>query len=476
MLFNSINYFLFLPAVLVLFWISPKRLRPALLLLASYFFYMSWLPIYGLLLFFLTVINYFIGFTIEKFRSSAKPIFILGIAINLGTLGFFKYTNFFLQSANDFLHTKYFPAANIILPLGISFFAFEFIHYISDVYKGDKCIKNPIHFGLFAAFFPSQIAGPIKRYQDFMHQLVDEKQFQAPKFRKGLELLLQGLFKKVALSDNLSPLVGMGFDKITAIGTLDTWIAVIAFTLQIYFDFSGYTDMGRGSAMMLGFDLPDNFNFPYMASSLSDFWKRWHISLSSWLRDYLYIPLGGGRTSRWRKHFNLMVTMLLGGLWHGAAWHFVAWGGLHGAGLVVNHEYDAVAKRSTMLTKWHQSTIGQVCAALTTLFVVVVGWVFFRAENTDQALLVLTKLFQLAPSNVVVTAFCQSTLLAGLSVYCLYAFFFSDKAFFSLRWLQSLRNFFFEPVLCRAVVYAAVFIAALGFSPSHAEPFIYFQF
>ena len=287
---------------------------------------MSWMPIYGLLIFLLTVANYIFGLGIERYRQHSKALLTLALIANLGTLAYFKYANFLLANLADLLKlTRPYVAVapdnitfvNVILPLGISFFAFEFIHYVTDVYKGGKAISNPVHFGLFAAFFPSQIAGPIKRYQDFMHQLNDMANFSGQKFETGLELVLQGLFKKVALSDNLSPLVAAGFDHTQTLGTMDAWIAVLAFTAQIYFDFSGYTDIGRGSAMMLGFTLPDNFNLPYIAQSASDFWKRWHISLSSWLRDYLYIPLGGGRCSRWRKHLNLMITMLLGGLWHG---------------------------------------------------------------------------------------------------------------------------------------------------------------
>lgn len=506
MLFNSLNYLLFFPIVFACFWLAPKKVRPFLLLVASYIFYMSWMPIYGLLLFFLTLANYIVGIAINKFQTNAKPLLVLGLVINLGTLCFFKYTNFLLQSlasvltqAAALLHlnginfdwlvtmaanvSRDAVAINIILPLGISFFAFEFIHYIVDIYRGDKPISNPIHFGLFAAFFPSQIAGPIKRYQDFIHQLHQEleqnRSFSKEKFKAGMTLAMQGLFKKVALSDNLSPLVARGFDGVQTIGagvgTLDAWFAVLAFALQIYFDFSGYTDMGRGSALMLGFSLPDNFNLPYIASSASDFWKRWHISLSSWLRDYLYIPLGGGRVSRLRKHFNLMITMLLGGLWHGAAWHFVAWGGFHGAGLVVNHEYGEIADKSSLMKAFHSSKIGKFTSALLTLAFVLVGWVLFRAQTMSQAYAILSLLFQSVPSQAVVSMLAQSTLPYAIGVYIIYAILFANTSVYKPAPVVALRNAL-DVLPARVAIWACVFICAIGFSPSHAEPFIYFQF
>ncbi len=482
MLFNSINYLIFFPVVFAIYWLAPKTLRPLLLLLSSYFFYMSWMPVYGILIFALTVVNYFFGIAIERFAKRAKPLLVLALITNLGTLAYFKYANFLLQSLGDLLKLAKpgtvpdITLINVILPLGISFFAFEFIHYVTDVYKGSKAISNPLHFALFAAFFPSQIAGPIKRYQDFMHQLQELPNFAGDKFREGLELLLQGLFKKVALSDNLSPLVAQGFNHASTLGTMDAWIAMLAFTLQIYFDFSGYTDMGRGSAMMLGFSLPDNFNLPYLAKSASDFWRRWHISLSSWLRDYLYIPLGGGRCSRLRKHLNLMATMLLGGLWHGAAWHFVIWGGFHGMALVINHEYDAVAERSQALKLFHQTVAGKLISGVLTFAFVVVGWVFFRAQSLAEAGNILTHLFLAQPSSLVVDLALRSTLAVSLTVYALYLLVFAKQAVLKPAFVKQVTTFLLAPPAAKAVLYLTVFVMAIAFSPTKSAPFIYFQF
>lgn len=485
MLFSSISYFIFFPIVFALYWISPVRARRALLLVASYVFYMSWIPAYGLLIMLLTGVNYFLGWMLDLFRKQAKAILLVGLIINLGTLCFFKYTNFLLTNIADFMRASapWLPFSfdansiqqvNIILPLGISFFAFEFIHYICDVSKGSKPIRSPIDFALFAAFFPSQIAGPIKRYQDFMAQLPNEAKFDAAMCNQGIVLLLQGLFKKIALSDNLAVLANQGFNTLaTAPGTADAWIAALAFTFQIYFDFSGYTDMGRGSALMLGYKLPDNFNFPYLATSMSDFWKRWHISLSTWLRDYLYVPLGGGRCAPLRKYYNLMVTMLLGGLWHGAAWHFVAWGGLHGGLLVVNHKYDDFVKQQPWLQQIHAEPVSKIFAGLLTFVLVVISWVFFRAETIPHALKMLKSMFLSFEPSVVSSTTTWAPLLVALGAYSIYALLNNTRAY---PVLASLSQRIVLTTPAKAALYAGAIFAAIGFAPSAPSPFIYFQF
>ena len=486
MLFSSISYFIFFPVILALYWTAPVRARRAILLVASYVFYMSWIPIYGLLIFLLTVVNYFTGLLIDSFRRQGKALLVLGLIINLGTLCFFKYSNFLLGNLLELwrwsaewlplsVNPISIPQLNIILPLGISFFAFEFIHYLSDIYKGSKPIRSALDFALFAAFFPSQIAGPIKRYQDFMQQLPNETRFNPALCDEGIALLVQGLFKKIALSDNLALLANQGFNAIgSTTGTVDAWLSALAFTFQIYFDFSGYTDMGRGSALMLGYKLPDNFNFPYLATSMSDFWKRWHISLSTWLRDYLYVPLGGGRCSRRRKYFNLMVTMLLGGLWHGAAWHFVAWGGLHGGLLIVNHKYDDFVKRHPALQHAHAQPMTKFMASALTFLLVMISWVFFRAETVPHAMQMLKNMFlKFEPSSSLANLSC-APLLVALGVYTTYALLsrWNKATTLFLSWRQK----FALTLPARIVLYVGVAFAAVGFAPGVPSPFIYFQF
>ncbi|MDQ2808902.1 MAG: hypothetical protein M3Z04_18660 [Chloroflexota bacterium] len=331
MLFNSIYYGFFLPCIVALYWIVPRRVRYPLLLVASYAFYANWIPPYLLLILALTGVNY--GFGLWLGRDRRRAVLALAVVTNLAVLGYFKYANFFLDAGRGALKADW-PTLNILLPLGISFFTFEFIHYVVDVWRGSPPVRNFVQFALFAAFFPTQIAGPIKRYQAFVHQLQEHPRFDAQLAGDGVYLILRGLFKKVILADGLARIANLGFNTPADLNSVDTWIAVYAFAFQIFFDFSGYTDIGRGSAQLFGFTVPENFAAPYLARNLSDFWRRWHISLSSWLRDYLFIPLGGSRGSRLFNYRNLFLTMTLGGLWHGAAGHFLLWGAYQGAGLV----------------------------------------------------------------------------------------------------------------------------------------------
>ena len=423
---------------------------------------------------------------------------ILGLVFNLGTLCYFKYTNFLFESFFDAIsafttltHTTLpeswnEPVLKIMLPLGISFFTFEFIHYIVDVYRGSKPVKNFIDFALFASFFPSQIAGPIKRFQDFMQQAATSPAFNSEKFRAGTYLILQGLFKKVALGDNLSPIVAHGFAGAGGLAPLDAWITVVGFSYQLYFDFSGYTDIGRGSALLLGYKVPENFNLPYLAGNLSEFWRRWHISLSSWLRDYLFIPLGGSRLSEAVTKRNLLITMLLGGLWHGAAWHFVVWGACHGAGLILLRDWQAFVKRVPLLSRLKQHKAWHPAGVICTNLFVFLAFAVFRAANLQQAGEVLGRFFGFAGSKVfycdVVGALLQSPLMVALPLYLSYSllhlsfdkYYASEAGADSL--LRSWLAFWDSNLAARIVTYTAVFICVIGFAPSQFSPFIYFQF
>ncbi|MBS2009189.1 MAG: MBOAT family protein [Cyanobacteria bacterium SZAS TMP-1] len=494
MLFTSLSYLIFFPVVFALYWLAPQAWRRALLLVASYVFYMSWIPTYGLLLFLLTAFNYALGLIMDANRARVKSILTFGLVANIGALAYFKYTNFLLDSLKSTLaqlepwlklpvHADDIVMMNVILPLGISFFVFEFIHYLVDIYRGDKPIKSPIDFALFASFFPSQIAGPIKRFQDFEHQLTDPRPLNANMVHNGLTLILQGLFKKVALSDNLAPLVTAGYAHVHNMGTADAWLASIGFTLLVYLDFSGYTDMGRGSAMLLGFKLPDNFDLPYFSTSLGAYWRRWHISLGSWLRDYLYIPLGGNRVSRLRRHINLFITMTLGGLWHGAAWHYVIWGAMHGAGLAVNQEYDAFARDKPLLQRIHGSVLGKLFGVALTSASVNFSLVVFRSKDMQDAMVVYGRMLGLYPStgDSLVEAFLAGTLPVGLVAYMLYFALTNHHRLPVLK--NSARYAEVREALTglcgwptRIAVYAGSFLAALGFAPTSTSPFIYFQF
>jgi len=330
MLFTSFQYLLFLPAVVLLYWLLPRKWRLPMLLVASYAFYMSWIPAFALLIFGLTLFNFLWGRLLHNATDKRKFVFGTGVAVNLLCLGVFKYVNFFVESVDAFLKlaTRHDPgwSVNIILPLAISFFTFEFIHYLFEIYRGNKPIDSFVLFALFAAFFPTQIAGPIKRYPDFQAQMQSEQKLKLSFFDEGIPLIVIGFAKKLLLADNLAVFVQMGLTDPGAYGAPELWLFTYAFAFQIYFDFSGYTDIARGSAMLFGYHIPINFNMPYIAKNMSDFWHRWHISLSTWLRDYLFIPLGGSRGNRWATNRHLFSTMALGGLWHGAGWNFVVCG------------------------------------------------------------------------------------------------------------------------------------------------------
>jgi len=461
---------------------------------ASYAFYMCWIPTYGLLLFVMTAFNYVLGLAMDKFRSRVKSILIFGLVANIGALIYFKYTGFLLDSLKNAVAgiepwfklpvaSQDIVVLNVILPLGISFFVFEFIHYLVDIYRGHKPIKNLLDFSLFAAFFPSQIAGPIKRFQDFEKQLTELKPLNPTLVHNGMTLILQGLFKKVALSDNLSPLISQGYGNVHAMGTVDAWLASIGFCVLVYLDFSGYTDMGRGSAMLLGFKLPDNFNLPYFSTSLGEYWRRWHISLSSWLRDYLYIPMGGNRVSRLRRHINLFITMTLGGLWHGAAWHYVVWGAMHGLMLAVNQEYDAFAKGKPFFEKMHSTVWFKIFGCALTCAMVNFSLVVFRSRDIKDALVVYSRMlsWHMPAGESLVDMFMAGVMPTAFIAYLTY-FVLSNGD--RVPWLKDLKAFVGSRAalarVCgwptRIAVYAGSFFAALGFSPTSASPFIYFQF
>ncbi len=387
MIFTSLAYGAFFIVVWCVHWLLPRGLRRPWLLVASYYFYIQAFPIYGLLIAGMTAGNYVLGRIIWPARGGwRRAALITAIAGNLLTLGYFKYTGLLLRGIWPALHLlPQVPTTpvmlNIILPLGISFFTFEFIHYAVEVYRGHEPIRNPIDFALFAAFFPTQIAGPIKRFPDWVKQLRHPVKLRDVPAHEGIHLILRGVVKKIVVADMLAPLVAAGFAHPDDLGFCATWLVVYAFAAQIYADFSGYTDIGRGCAMLLGYTVPINFNSPYQARDPGEFWERWHISLSRWLRDYLYIPLGGSRVAQWRVYLNLMITMALGGLWHGASWHFMIWGIYQGVLLIAHRLWQkGLARLPLPAQRWAASRHGVLIGRVVTFHFVCFGWLIFRAN------------------------------------------------------------------------------------------------
>lgn len=402
MLFNSYEFiFLFFPIVFAsFFWLARFGYSVSALWLsfASLFFYGWWAFEYIGLLLGSVVLNYSMGYLIghARRRVYAKYLIVLSVTANLVLLGFYKYANFFIDTSNS-LSGGTFPLVDIILPLGISFFTFTQIAFLVDVYRGEAHEYNFIHYLLFVTYFPHLIAGPVLHHAQMMPQFAKKKtyQLQLDNVALGLSIFTIGLAKKVLLADNFAVYAEPVFAA-TGLGIqpdfIEAWTGALAYTLQLYFDFSAYCDMAIGISIMFGVKLPINFNSPYKAVNIIDFWRRWHMTLSKFLRDYLYIPLGGNRKGPVMRYMNLMITMLLGGLWHGASWTFVMWGGLHGFYLVVNHAWRSVFS-DRIPTHGVSAHIYHLAAILLTFLCVVVAWVFFRAESFSSAILMLNGCF-----------------------------------------------------------------------------------
>jgi D-alanyl-lipoteichoic acid acyltransferase DltB (MBOAT superfamily) len=395
-IFNSFVFWIFFAGVLALYWRLPHRQQNQLLLVASYVFYGYWDWRFLGLLLASTVVDYFVGHALTRFEDPRrrKGLIVLSMVVNLTFLGFFKYWGFFVSEFADLLRTLGFtphiPVLSIVLPVGISFYTFQSMSYTIDVYRGTtKPAPTLADFALFVAYFPQLVAGPIERSSQLLPQILGERRYRKNDFTEGLFHILTGLCKKVVIADNLAPIVNHIFAVPTSelTGT-EVLVGVYCFAIQIYCDFSGYSSIAQGVSKWMGIDLSYNFRMPYFSRTPSEFWQRWHISLSQWLRDYLYIPLGGNRKGPGRTYVNLMLTMLLGGLWHGAAWTFVAWGALHGA-LLIGYRLAGIETTSETT----QGSVKSVLQALILFNLVCIGWLFFRAQSWEQASGMIVQLF-----------------------------------------------------------------------------------
>ena len=425
MLFNSLTFVVFFAVVLALHYLPfAWRVKKINLLLASYLFYAAWNPPFVLLLWLSTLVDWFAARAIyrEQRRSRRRAWLILSLGVNLGILGFFKYGDFLLENWQALMATvgiDYQPAAwSIVLPIGISFYTFQTMSYSLDVYlRRAKPARSFLDFALFVTFFPQLVAGPIVRPSHLIPQFAVPHVATRDQLVWGLALMTLGLFEKVVIADGaLAPVADVVFGADQPLYVVDAWMGVLAFSGQIFCDFAGYSTTAIGVALCLGFSLPNNFQFPYAAIGFSDFWRRWHISLSSWLRDYLYVPLGGNRKGNLRTYANLMTTMLLGGLWHGASWTFVAWGGLHGLYLTAERWLRARFPQGA----YTSSIVFRIFAGLLTYVLINVSWVFFRSEDFETAGRLLASMFGLSADGVmlvptigiIVTSLVMSSLIA----------------------------------------------------------------
>jgi alginate O-acetyltransferase complex protein AlgI len=472
MLFNSQAYLFFFLAVFILYWAVPwARGRVYLLVAASIYFYAAWSQLLALLVVSTTVMDYLLARGMDTWRSPRlrRLLLVTSLAVNLGLLCYFKYANFFLDSLREALQSigaqATIPALQVIIPFGISFYTFEAISYTLDVYhRRIKAERDLSSFLLFILFFPHLVAGPIVRGRDFLPQTHSPKRFNWLRLLVGVQFILTGLFKKM-LADRFAEHSDPIFQNPAVYGSNAVWLAVLAFAARIYCDFSGYSDLALGSAHLLGYKLNRNFAAPYLSANIAEFWRRWHISLSSWLRDYVFIPLGGSRGGTLATCRNLMITMTLGGLWHGAAWSYVLWGGLHGLLLVIHRLFRATCDQSPTAVAWRDTYLARCVGTALTFSCVTLSWVFFQPSLAVAGIL-LQRLFAHVPG---ISAGHRDTLfgvLLGLAVLVHLAGTWRAPG-------QVLRRL---PVPVLGVALAFLFALAILLLPDHSQVFFYFQF
>ena len=500
MLFNSLEFVVFYMGVLLLYYIVPRKIRYIWLLLASYVFYGAWNVKYLALLFGITFATYLCGLFIDKIREESweekkktiarKAVLTVGIVTNIGLLIYFKYMDFFAYNIYRVLGAVGIQIPelhfDILLPVGISFITFQALGYAIDVYRGKiKAEKNLLKYGLFVSFFPQLVAGPIERSENLLKQIQRihvQKRISYEKFTNGFALMLYGYFQKVFLADKAAVLANTVFANPAQYSTLELALGAVAFSLQIYCDFGGYSNIAIGAAQVLGFEMMENFNTPYFATSIQDFWRRWHISLSSWFKDYVYIPLGGNRCGKVRRYFNLMVTFLISGLWHGAQMTYVVWGGIHGFIQILEKEAAELIKKLGIKVKTEVFSY-KVLKMLFTYFVVTIAWIFFRADNVSLAIAYIRQMFTNFNFDVLfngsiyklglvkndMTVLCAGVVMLFLTELVRY------KKNMRIEKYLCTQNLWFKWTVLIAMILCVVLFGEYGINYNAAE-FIYFQF
>jgi alginate O-acetyltransferase complex protein AlgI len=506
MVFTSWAFVVFFAIVLAALWaVRGRTMRQLVLLIASCVFYAWWKPVYLLLLLTPSVIDYWCALAVEATEDPKRRKFwvTFSIVTNIALLAYFKYTNFFLANLYEALGKRFEPL-DIILPVGISFYTFKTLSYTIDVYRREiKACRSLWQYSMFVTYFPELVAGPIVRASIFLPQMRRSLRPSWARAEIGLQVILLGVTKKLFVADRLSVFVDAIFANPAAFSPFTVASAVVAYSLQIYCDFSGYSDIAIGVSKIIGFDLPENFNMPYISTSVVEFWRRWHMTLSQWLRDYLYIPLGGNRHGRLNTYRNLMLTMGLGGLWHGASWNFVLWGLLHGTALAVNHwwtrDYKPVKKGAAELT----SLPWKMLSWLFTYWFVCITWVFFRSANFESTQIILRKLFLVdragidwfySPLFMILPIVVGAHALGILARRRQDAVSSTSKRIRPPRWAESLYSWMGGrfavkpsavagiyvlipmPTFLGGFIYATWLTGLFLFSSLDTSPFIYFQF
>ena len=476
MLFDSFQFLFFFLAVTTLYFVLPFRVRWFLLLISSCYFYMAFVPIYILILIFTIIIDYFAGIFIEGASGAKRKFFLIcSLVANIGVLSFFKYYNFLSQNLNFLFHsfglTTSVPYLQILLPIGLSFHTFQAMSYTIEVYRGHEAAeKNFGIYSLYVMFYPQLVAGPIERPQNLLHQFRTKYPFDYDRIADGLKMILWGFFKKIVIADRLAIYVNATYNHPQEHTGLTLTLATFFFAFQIYCDFSGYSDIAIGSAKVMGFKLMTNFNRPYFAKNISEFWKRWHISLSTWFRDYLYISLGGNRVAVPRWYFNLFIVFLISGLWHGANWTYVLWGAINGFYLVfaiITHQLRSKLDKLTGLSK--NPKLHKAFNIIITFLLSCFAWIFFRANNIDDAFLIIKKVFTFKGP-----LFIQNPSMVIYSFTGIFILLFVDmkKEFYK----GSFSFFNHQNWWVRNLSYATLVIIILLMGVFDGGQFIYFQF
>ena len=487
MLFNSLEFLIFFPSVTLLYFILPHKFRWAFLLIASCIFYMFFIPSYIFILIFTILIDFFAAIFIAKSEGRKRKIFlIISIVSTCLVLIIFKYFNFF--NSNIALMAKYFgwnypiQSLRLVLPIGLSFHTFQSLSYVIEVYWGRQKVEKHIGiYALYVMFFPQLVAGPIERPQNLLHQFYEKHEFEYGRVINGLKLMVWGMFKKVVIADRIAPFVDKVYNNPSNFKGLPIIIATVLFAIQIYCDFSGYSDIAIGSAKVLGFNLMQNFNRPYFSKSITEFWQRWHISLSSWFRDYVYIPLGGNKVKLPRYVFNLFVTFLISGLWHGANWTFVIWGALNGLYIIIEKLIKRYGIRHLKRDKpFLNNFITKTLKVVYTFSLINFSWIFFRANNISDALYMVKNLFsnlkEWPTSNYLLATISSIDLKSYEFLKILIAILILLIVEMIQRKVSVIKFINLKPLPIRWGIYIFSVIALLFFKSFQNQQFIYFQF
>ncbi len=470
MLFNSLQFILFFIIVSIAYFNLKHKYRWMLLLFASSYFYMAFVPIYILILGCTIVVDYFAGILIEKTSGKRRKMFlILSLCVNIGFLMVFKYYNFINNNISQIFgilnKTNPLPYLSILLPIGLSFHTFQAMSYTIEVYRGNQ--KSERHFGIYALyvmFYPQLVAGPIERPQNLIHQFYTNHKYDFERIKKGLLQMAWGFFKKIVIADRLAQIVDYSYTNVPSQNGLSLILATVFYSFQIYCDFSGYSDIAIGSARVMGFKLMNNFRTPYLAKNVSEFWQRWHISLSTWFKDYLYIPLGGNRVSLPKLCFNLFLVFVISGLWHGANWTFIIWGALHGFYLIFaiikNKHINPPSVKSKFLR-----ILNKYIQVITTFVLISFAWIFFRSVNVKSAWEIILKIFSVSFRDSLLTPL--NKLEIAFSFFLIIFLIFKEKYFFELNSKSNVKFIF---------VFLGLILCTFIFGVFNQNQFIYFQF